>query len=361
MTAVVSLGGLTVIAFLDRFSSYLELAGFFRLQYAVLLAAAALAGVALRLFRVALVALVLAVMNLLVIAPAGPAPQTEASGSARLRLLVVNVRHDNHEYGAVVRLIAENDPDIVGLTELTPAWARGLKTALERFPSRRLQAEEGAYGIGLYSKLPIARATVERFPKDGPPSIVATVALAEMRIRLVLVHVHTPFAGAIHERQLAALGRLRARPGGRLVVCGDFNAVPWSQPMRDLASATGLRSVENGFDIHGTWPTWSSLLRVPIDNCLVSDGLAVVRRHAGSDVGSDHFPLIVELGLARSPTQRTPVQQARRPRRTSPATSCTRRGQPAAATPPRRGLLPGRRGRRSSPPSRGPATQQSLS
>src|SRR5262245_54113975 len=68
--AVLVLGGLTVLGYLDRFSSYLELATFLRPQYAVLLAAAALASALLRLTRVAAAAVVLVALNAIAIAPA---------------------------------------------------------------------------------------------------------------------------------------------------------------------------------------------------------------------------------------------------------------------------------------------------
>jgi endonuclease/exonuclease/phosphatase (EEP) superfamily protein YafD len=74
--------------------------------------------------------------------------------------------------------------------------------------------------------------------------------------------------------------------------------VPWSQPLRRLTSATGLRSVHDSYGLGGTWPTGIPLLRVPIDNCLVSEGLIALDRRLGPDVGSDHFPLIVDLALA---------------------------------------------------------------
>jgi endonuclease/exonuclease/phosphatase (EEP) superfamily protein YafD len=197
------------------------------------------------------------------------------------------------------------------VTELTPAWANGLRTALEPYRSRRLEPKDGAYGIGLYSKLPLAAADIERFPANGPPTVVATVTVADEPVGLVLTHVHTPFAGAIHDRHLQALGAARPRLGNRLAVCGDFNAVPWSQPLRGFAAATELRSIHRGYGLGGTWPAGVAALRLPIDNCLISEGLALLDRRLGPDVGSDHLPLIVELGLAPGSGVEAPHSPAR--------------------------------------------------
>jgi endonuclease/exonuclease/phosphatase (EEP) superfamily protein YafD len=296
--AVATLGLLTVLGLFDRFSPYLELATFFRLQYAILLGAAAVAALLLRLFPTALAALVLVCVNLLLIAP-GAAPTTDPVGAARLRLLIINLQHGNNEHDSVARLIADIHPDIIGLTELTPTWANALKSALASYPSRRVETQEGAYGIGLYSKQPLPAATIERFPADGPPSVVATIALGQKRLTIILTHVHTPFAGGIHGRQLLALQKAIKRLGEHLAICGDFNAVPWSQPLRHLASTTRLRSIHASYGLQGTWPTSIPVLRVPIDNCLISEGLTVLDRDVGPDVGSDHLPLSIELGLQR--------------------------------------------------------------
>jgi hypothetical protein len=51
---------------------------------------------------------------------------------------------------------------------------------------------------------------------------------------------------------------------------------------------------------NGPLPSWPSLLpfaMIPIDHCLVSGEFTVIDIKIGPDVGSDHLPLIVELGL----------------------------------------------------------------
>jgi len=38
--------------------------------------------------------------------------------------------------------------------------------------------------------------------------------------------------------------------------------------------------------------------RVAIDHCLVSPEIAIRDRHIGPDVGSDHFPVVLDFALA---------------------------------------------------------------
>jgi len=46
-----------------------------------------------------------------------------------------------------------------------------------------------------------------------------------------------------------------------------------------------------------TWPTFSPLLEIPLDHLLHTKDVTIVNREIGVDVGSDHYPLIVDLVL----------------------------------------------------------------
>lgn len=295
---VASVGVATMLGFFDRFAPYLELASILRPQYVLLLGASAVAAALLRRFPVALAALLLAVVNLLALGLGSPASKSPSAGPDRMRLLVLNVQQGNDEYDSVARLIDESDADLVGLLELTHAWATGLQPALEQFPYQRSELRGGAYAIGLYSRLPFDAASIQRYPEDGPPTVVASVPIGREHVDLVLTHIHTPFAGAIHRRQLDALSEIRDQLGDRLVVCGDFNTAPWSDSLQHFISTSGLRSTHDNLGFSGTWPAGIPFLRVPIDNCLISEGLNLLDRRVGPNVGSDHLPLLIDLGLA---------------------------------------------------------------
>jgi endonuclease/exonuclease/phosphatase (EEP) superfamily protein YafD len=302
VTALVVVAGIpTVLGLLDRWTPYLELTSLFRLQYAVLLGCAAVAAAALRSFRVALAALLLVVLNVAVIARVPPAPATADDGGIRLRFLVANVEYGNRDYGRLARLVDEVDPDVVALTELTPAWVRALSSTLDDHAYRRLAPQEGAYGVGLYSRVRLRESRIEQLPAGGSPTIVATVAIGAQALAVVVTHVHTPFAGDRRTRQLHALAAELRSLGKPAAVCGDFNAAPWSQSIYELAQSADLRSIYGRFGLAATWPAdGSRLFRVPLDNCLVNENVAVSERRVGPDIGSDHLPLIVDLAWRRS-------------------------------------------------------------
>jgi endonuclease/exonuclease/phosphatase (EEP) superfamily protein YafD len=215
-----------------------------------------------------------------------------------LRLVVANVEVGNTDFAAVRRLIARTHPDVFGVTELTPTMARQLGPALRGYQARVVETRNDAYGIAVYSRRSLLSARVVHLPADGPPTVVVRTRVAEKPVSLVVTHVHTSFAGSIHARQLHALADVRLGP--RAAVCGDFNTPPWSGPLRDFATRAHVR------DLYGrsawaaySWPTWSPLLRVPLDNCFVGEGIAVRGHHEGPGDGSDHRPLVVDLAVLR--------------------------------------------------------------
>jgi endonuclease/exonuclease/phosphatase (EEP) superfamily protein YafD len=299
---VVALVGLaTLLGLFDRVWWAFEGADVFRLQYLFVLVGAALVGLLLRRPRVAALAALLAAVNFAVLGipiarNATAAPSAPTAGS--LRLLVANVEVGNTDFAAVERLVAQTHPDLFGVTELTPAMARQLGKDLTGYQTHVLATRDDAYGIGVYSRVPLLSAKVARFPADGPPTVVARVRVAGKPVAVVVTHVHTPFAGSIHVRQLDALAAARSRFGKRVVVCGDFNTPPWSGPLRDFAADARLHDV---YGSHAwaaySWPTWGYVLRVPIDNCFVSNDVAVTGHHDGPNVGSDHRPLVVDISV----------------------------------------------------------------
>jgi endonuclease/exonuclease/phosphatase (EEP) superfamily protein YafD len=60
-----------------------------------------------------------------------------------------------------------------------------------------------------------------------------------------------------------------------------------------------LRNSQVGFGLQPTFSSQSNLLlRVPIDHLVHSGALEVTDRRLGPPLGSDHFPLLVDLQLA---------------------------------------------------------------
>jgi endonuclease/exonuclease/phosphatase (EEP) superfamily protein YafD len=83
--------------------------------------------------------------------------------------------------------------------------------------------------------------------------------------------------------------------------------VPECEQVEDISLRVfGVISVDNKLQVKRStryptagysWPTWGYVLRVPIDNCFVSNDVAVTGHHDGPNVGSDHRPLVVDISV----------------------------------------------------------------
>jgi endonuclease/exonuclease/phosphatase (EEP) superfamily protein YafD len=98
----------------------------------------------------------------------------------------------------------------------------------------------------------------------------------------------------------AAATCLQELPDPKICI-GDLNTSSWSPFFQDLAEKTNLKNVREGFGLLPSWPTFMGFgwLMIPIDHCLVSSNIRVVKAQTGGRIGSDHLPLIVELELKK--------------------------------------------------------------
>ena len=294
-----ALGLTTALGFLDGRAFPGEFLALFRLQYlaaAVVLAGLAAAG---RRRRSALAAAVAAAVNLLGLLPAALAPGRPDPERPRLRLVVLNVWWPGDHHARVAALVEREQPDVVALTELTPAWAEAIAPALRDYPHRLLRPADGSFGVGLFSRLPLRDPRIlEPEDDDLPPVARAGLDRDGSRVELFVVHAPgvLPRAAAGEQREfVGVLAELVRAAGARALVCGDLNAAPWSRPFRELLDAAGLERDDPWRPFEGTFPVWSRLLRTPIDQCAAGGAVSVASR-AGPDVGSDHLPLLVEVG-----------------------------------------------------------------
>ncbi len=223
--------------------------------------------------------------------------QPEANG-VTFKLLHANVHRDNTETTTLLAQIDAEDPDLVILQELSPIWLTALQGLSEMYPYRVAEAQEGAFGIGLFSKFPLDEARIVHTPPLDLPEIRAVVRLGERRLNLVSAHPMPPVgraSTAARNAQLAALGDELALASRPTVFVGDLNISMWAPTYQSFENASGLRNCRKGFGIVSTFPVYLPFVGIPIDHCLVSEGIKVLDFRTGADIGSDHLPIVVVL------------------------------------------------------------------
>jgi endonuclease/exonuclease/phosphatase (EEP) superfamily protein YafD len=313
LAAAAGVGMLTLAGLGARYHHYLDICDAFRGQYLLLLFFGGLVagGAAWAGSRIGLVAILLAWffagVNLWILFPLFQGgtnkrryPALSENGARPgVRLLSVNVLRRNRSYQKVIDLVNQEKPDIIALVEPNQAWLEGLAALQEEFPHWHCIPREDNYGLALLSRYPLRdQATVELTGK-GVPTLSAQIDLPSAKLTIIVTHPPPPKTTPdLHWRdlQMVRLAEMVCqRTGEPVVLCGDFNAVPWSRAFWRMAHRAGLVDSSRGFGYQPTWPVDRPWLRVPIDHCLASPGWKVTGRRIGAAVGSDHLPLIVDF------------------------------------------------------------------
>lgn len=291
---------------------FFELATHFKLQYALAstLCAAVLACV--RAWKSVVLAVCCAALSWAYVIPfylhggAETNLGAESGGETRLVLMFANVEGNNTEYGALLSSVGEVKPDVLALAELTPEWWSRVREPLARdYPYAESLPKQGGSGLALFSRFPLEDA--EAFDVDDSTHSLmrARVLLPHATLQLLLMHPPTPMRldkFAYRAGQFARASELMNSETGPRAIVGDLNATPWSPYFQELLRGSHMRDVRQGAGLLPTWPAYlPSFLRIPIDHCLVSEEVRVRGVRTGPRTGSDHLPLVVELGLpARS-------------------------------------------------------------
>lgn len=217
----------------------------------------------------------------------------------RVRVLSFNLLSTNDRYDDVIRYIRRIRPDVVFLHEASLPWEEavteadlGLEVVVTRSPDlifgTLVLAPPGAVVEGFGFSVGEPRAVAVRLETEGgtPVDVLGIHPLAPT----------SAGRAALRDAQLAYAGEWAAERRERAIVVGDFNAAPWSHGFRRLLGGSGMVDSERGFGFQPSFPSgFPFVLRIPIDHLLHSDGLEVVDRRLGPDLGSDHLPLVVDL------------------------------------------------------------------
>jgi endonuclease/exonuclease/phosphatase (EEP) superfamily protein YafD len=278
----------------------LALAEHFHLQYLVAAMGLGAVAVGVRAWALADVAAIVALVNLIVVAPHLRGEAGAASEGVPVRVLLLNVHTSSDGFEPVRALIRDVDADVVALVEVDRRWLAELAPVLAGYRGRIEEPRDDNFGIALYHR---GAMTAEiRTLGSELPSVVARL---DGGLGVILTHPIPPVSGDTARsnwRQLEAVAdRARSMAGPRIVL-GDFNATPWSRPFAAMVARSGLRDSRAGFGVGASFPAsggvWAAM-RIPIDHALVSAEVGVVSRRIERDVGSDHLPVVLDLMIAR--------------------------------------------------------------
>jgi endonuclease/exonuclease/phosphatase (EEP) superfamily protein YafD len=289
----------TLFGFLGGLWWFFDLFSHFRVQYMQL--CLVLIGIALwkRLNKRAVALILLACLNYAFVLPlyfGKPA----AAAEKPIRAMLMNLNALNGNAVEALEAISNTNPDLLLLEEVTPKWAQELAILDNDYEYRIAEPQEGCFGIMLLSKYPLKNGSVVDIGSAGVPSITADVYFPKGELAVIGTHPVPPIGRERSKQrndQLTALPVAIDQLENPVLLIGDLNTTPWSPHFTRLVRESGLRNSMKGFGFQPTWPVGIPWLKIPLDHVLHSPEITIHNRMVGPNVGSDHFPVIIDFSI----------------------------------------------------------------
>lgn len=296
--ALVTLFVITFAGLLAPVFAPFDLINHLRLHFLETAVALFLVFALLRARRLAMGAFTLALINLVLAAPAFALTQKGEPGSPGIRLVSLNVGGESAEPRRIEAYLRRQDADIVLLLEAGRTLVPMLDRIADLYPHRVDCMGEQLCRLALLSKQPMTDSHALPRSDTTPPAIVARLDADGRRFTLYGVHIARPLVLDRHRRDFDRLIGAVEAIEGPLVVAGDFNATPWSWEMTRLTLATGM---VRGRVFGATWPARRPMVaQFLIDHVLARGAIDLVEVRSGHPVGSDHLPTIAEISLGQN-------------------------------------------------------------
>lgn len=291
-----------------------DLCAHFRVQYGYALLVCAVLLTLFRDFRWAIPAWIAAVWiswpHALSLPHVDAAASVAAEDQPTFKVLTLNAWYRNHDTAQVARYLATSDADVILVQEFDGKRMRELVAALPSYPHAALAAAADRRGAAILSRWPIESSQPLPLATARRHAQWALVRWHSMPVQVVAVHLPWPLGPRVsreRNQQLRELSQWMRQADGPVVVGGDFNLSPWSPHFDAALELANARDAIGSRPGMSTWPTQFPPLGIQIDHCLVSHEWQVMRIARGPRVGSDHYPVLVELRLdSQNATPRAP-------------------------------------------------------
>ncbi|NWH09315.1 MAG: endonuclease/exonuclease/phosphatase family protein [Alphaproteobacteria bacterium] len=297
-TAIIVFACISVCsAFVAQTNPILDLLAVFALQAALfLLFASLIDGMRGQWLRVAMW-VVLSAAGVTLVWPRAQA-QTCEEGMTRKRIVFLNLWIRNPDPVKSIEAILRMNADVVALAELSASSKKAEALLLEHYPYATDCNGAPECGLRIFSREPVADLTAKMLGDYVSESAGAVdLNWGKEGITLIASHLTQPWPlrpWGSQGRQMKAMADGMDRLDRVDLWVGDFNAVTWGAIPYRIKENTGLAPVQS-------WGTWPGFLmaygRIPIDHVFAKRKLGCIAKEVGPDIGSDHRPIIIDLGV----------------------------------------------------------------
>ena len=236
-----------------------------------------------------------------------PDANTQTDSQSAVKILIANVLMTNRNFDQFLELVNEHNPDVILAMEVDKQWVEHLQVLERDFSHTMKHPLDNAYGMALYSKLPLKDSEKKFLKHSDVPSFHTTMTLPSgQSFSFHGVHPVAPFPSSKYpdnvgedEVALPKVGSIVRESNLPSIVAGDFNDVSWSRTTRLFENQGNLRNVRLGRGLYNTFKTNSWIMRWPLDHFFVTEEFRLGQLQRLEKFGSDHFPMMAEFVLPK--------------------------------------------------------------
>ncbi|QNF32293.1 endonuclease/exonuclease/phosphatase family protein [Adhaeribacter swui] len=214
-------------------------------------------------------------------------------------IMVSNVRMSNKKYDKFLKVVRENDPDILLINEPNQRWANAIADLDQVYPYSIKKPQENTYGMMLYSKFKLVTHNIQFIVEDDIPSFYAVIQLPSgKKIDLFTVHPRPPHYDKntdTREAELLQVAQLARQTPLATIVAGDLNDVAWSYTTHLFRKISGLLDPRIGRGFFNTYNALIPFFRYSLDHIFYDPAFRLIRIKRLPKFGSDHFPMFLRL------------------------------------------------------------------
>lgn len=227
-----------------------------------------------------------------------------------IKAMTFNMLRSNTDYDSIVKMVAENNPDIIGLQEVTPQAAPILIKRLEKdYPYRAFHPIELSHNVGILSRFPIDKLIALPAPpiKRG---IQVTLRLKNGEpIEAIVTHL-IPFYPlnnfyrlaqdwyANRAKEVSYLSNIVKQYDEPVIVMCDCNFTDTSETYSQMQNAMSDSFHQAGWGFGHTFKGKHFPVG-RIDYIWHTEDIKTLEAYVAKGGGSDHFPLVAKLQLVK--------------------------------------------------------------
>ena len=272
----------------------------FKLQYLIILTIGSILLFILKQRKILFFFLIPIITNFTDVSSLYIGGNSDKLNSSSIKICSINILSSNREFKKFGNLILNENPDLIILQEINPLWQLEITDLLAKYKFREEIIRNDNFGIAIYSKIHLENITNIKLGIASLPSIQCEIKIDNGVLNILATHPLPPVGKDyfyLRNSQLEALAKITANTKENFVILGDLNTSSYSNQFKYLIEKGKLYDSRKGFGIHSSWPTWFPLAYTTLDHCLITKNVIVKSRNIGQDIGSDHLPVIIELGL----------------------------------------------------------------